>query len=94
MPITPIGVETFLITNPFGLLHLSITLFVGSFNFIILLIEALISVSFLSFKVSLLIKFSGRLFLIANSISLLFSLRIFLLFLFINCKYFFKTLFL
>ena len=80
--------------NPLGLFHLSSTLFIGSLNLIILFIEASIPSIFFGFKVSLSIKLSGRLFSIANLISLLFSLRIIFLFLLINCENFTKTLFL
>ena len=45
-PITPIGIVTFLIFSPFGLLHFFKVIFTGSFSFEILLIEFFIFISF------------------------------------------------
>ena len=46
-PITPIGMDTLLILNPFGLIHFSRILSTGSFSLIILFIEVFISSNFL-----------------------------------------------
>ena len=45
-PITPIGIETLLIFNPFGLLHFSKILSIGSFSLIIFFIELFILSNF------------------------------------------------
>ena len=42
-PITPIGIDTLLIVNPLDLFHFSRILSIGSFSFMILLIESFIS---------------------------------------------------
>ena len=45
-PITPIGIETFDITKPFGLFHFSKMTFVGSLKLIIFFIELVIELFF------------------------------------------------
>ena len=57
-PITPIGIVTLFIFNPFGLLHFLRVTFTGSFSFEILMTESLIFLSFTLSICSLLIRFS------------------------------------
>ena len=57
MPITPIGIETFLINSPFGLFHLSRITSTGSFNLEIFFIDKHIFSNFFLFNFNLLIKF-------------------------------------
>ena len=45
-PITPIGIDTFDITKPFGLFHFSKMTFVGSLKLIIFFIELVIAIIF------------------------------------------------
>ena len=55
-----VGIVTFEILRPLGLFHFSETILVGSLNFLIFLIELIISKIFFSFKISLSIKFFFR----------------------------------
>ena len=55
-PITPIGIDTFDITKPFGLFHFSKMTFVGSLKLIIFFIELVIAIIFFSFNINLWIK--------------------------------------
>ena len=73
IPITPIGIEIFLIISPFGLLHLCRVTSIGSLSFEIFFIADCIPLSFTEFNNNLSIKFSFNFFLIAKLISLLFS---------------------
>ena len=70
------GIETFLITRPFGLFHDDKIFPVGSLNLIILLTEFIISEIFLLLSSSLLIKLSFIFFDLAffKSFSLAFKI--------------------
>ena len=71
-PITPIGIDTFDITKPFGLFHFSKMTFVGSLKLIIFFIELVIAIIFLSFNINLWDKIILKPFFYAFLITFLF----------------------